>query len=193
MEEPAMATELKIGGGKFRLFRKKPFQLNYLIISSHGEAIAGQEAWHPNFPTTLHFNQEYGSVAKGSPPHMLNRVIHNDKIESIDNTGLVGDYMLSKFQGYHDVAQTKKQWQQMKRQDLSLEYEETYTQICNYVDQSDPGFDVLTIRYRWFNKESKLSNVCDTLLKEGLRYSNIICLFCRVKEYSTYHNPLRGV
>jgi hypothetical protein len=188
-----MAIEMKIGGGKFRLFRKQNLQLNYLIISSHGMAIAGKEDWSPDFTTVCHFNREYGQTAKGSPPEMFNRVIYKDKIESIDSNGLVGDYVLSKFQGYHDVAQTKKQWQQMKQADPALEYEETYAKIHDYVGQSDPGFDVLTIRHRYFSKEATLSAVCDTLLKEGLTYGNIICLFCRVKEYSEYHNALQGV
>ena len=188
-----MARQMKIGSGKFYLFRHDSLQTDYLVISSHGEAIAGQEAWSPNFVTTTHFNQSYGQEAKGSPIHMLNRVIHGDKIESIPSSSLVGDYILSKFQGYHDVAASKKQWKSMKKQDAGLSCEETYGDIINYVDQSDPPCDILSIRYRWFSKESKLSTVCDTLFRNGLTYSNIICLFCRVKQYSYFHNPLRGV
>ena len=48
-----MAIQMKIGSGKFYLFRHEPLQTKYLVISSHGEAIAGQEAWSPNFKTTM--------------------------------------------------------------------------------------------------------------------------------------------
>lgn len=185
-----MAIVKKIGNGKFYLFRRKPFQTQYLIISSHGEAISGQEAWSPNFNTQFHFNQSYGDTTAGSPPHMMNRVIHGDKIEVIPSSGLVGDYVLSKFQGYHDQASSKKAWKDMKKKDPSLEYEETYADIVNYVDQADPPFDVLTVRNRWFSKKSKLSTVCNTLTKKGLRYSNIICLFCRVKQQAYYHDVM---
>lgn len=177
-----MATVQKIGSGKFYLFRHNTLQTDYLIISSHGAAIAGQEAWRPNFITSFHFNQSYGAPAAGSPQHMMNRVIHSDKIETIPSSGLVGDYVLSKFQDYHDSASSKKEWKIMKQKNPQLEYEETYEKIIGYVDQSDPKFDLLTIRNRWFSRESKLSTVCNTLMKKGLRYSHIICLFCRVGQ-----------
>ncbi|MCK5231775.1 MAG: hypothetical protein KAR13_16005 [Desulfobulbaceae bacterium] len=76
----------------------------------------------------------------------------------------------------------------MKIADPTLEYEETYDKIIKYVNQADPAFDMITIRNRWFSKESKLSTVCSTLMKKGLRYTNIICLFCRVKQYAYYHD-----
>ncbi len=184
-----MAIVKKIGSGKFYLFRNSTLQTDYLIISSHGAAIAGQEAWKPNFETIFYFNQSYGATASGSPPRMMNRVIHGDKIETIPSSGLVGDYVLSKFQDYHDSAGSKKEWKLMKKHNPQLEYEETYEKIIGYVNQSDPKFDVLTIRNRWFSSESKLSTVCNTLTKKGLRYSNIICLFCRVgQEY--YHDVM---
>ncbi len=184
-----MAIVKKIGNGKFYLFRHSTLQTNYLIISSHGAVIAGKEAWKPNFTTNFHFNQSYGASAAGSPQHMMNRVIHGDKIETIPSTGLVGDYVLSKFQDYHDTAGSKKEWKIMKQANPQLEYEESYADIVGYVDKSDPAFDILTIRNRWFSSESKLSTVCNTLMKKGLIYSNIICLFCRVgQEY--YHDVM---
>lgn len=188
-----MARQMKIGGGRFRLFRHDSLQTKYLIISSHGEAIAGQEAWSPAFVTTMHFNQSYGRETSGTPLHMLNRVLYGEKIESIPSSGLIGDYILSKFQSYHDVASSKKDWKKMKKEDASLSYEETYGDIVGYVDQSDPPCDILTVRFRWFSKESKLSVLCSTLFKMGLTYSDIICLFCRVKQYAYYHDALRGV
>jgi hypothetical protein len=180
----------KIGKGKFYHFRHDTLQTNYLIISSHGGAIAGQEAWRPNFETSFHFNQSYGAEAAGSPQHMMNRVIHGDKIEVIPGSGLVGDYVLSKFQDYHDSASSKKEWKKMKIADPGLEYEETYDKIITYVNQADPAFDMLTVRNRWFSKKSKLSTVCSTLIKKGLRYTNIICLFCRVKDNDYYHDVM---
>ena len=140
-----MARQMKIGSGKFYLFRHDSLQTEYLVISSHGEAIAGQEAWSPNFVTTMHFNQSYGQEAKGSPIHMLNRVIHGDKIESIPSSGLVGDYVLSKFQGYHDVASSKKEWKSMKKQDSQLSYEETYGDIINYVNLFNTLNSLITV------------------------------------------------
>lgn len=188
-----MARRMKIGYGKYRLFRHNTLQTEYLIISSHGEAIAGREDWSPNFTTTMHFNRSYGQEAKGSPPHMLARVVHKDNIESIPSSGLVGDYALSKFQDYHDVASSKKQWNLIKMQRPGLEYEETYGRTVEYVDASAPACDILTIRNRWFNKESRLSTVCRTLASNNLRYRNIICLFCRVKQYAYFHDPTMGV
>jgi hypothetical protein len=80
----------------------------------------------------------------------------------------------------------------MEKDDPGISYEETYKNIINYVDQSDPPCDILAILYCWFSKESKLSTVCDTLNRKGLRYRDIVCLFCRVKQYSNYYFALRG-
>ncbi len=186
-----MCNELK--RDRIRLFRGNNLRTNRVIISSHGGQRRDGHAYNPP-GITFYMDPRFGSETRGTLDDWVTRY-ENDTLHPAGAPhGAVGDYVLTKFQGYHDTE--PRPGRRLAHFFRIRRASESYQDIRNFVDSNDHvPIDVVTIRNVRANRNGMyLSDVIDELGRVApLRYTEVVLAFCLVPPgYGGYVDMLTG-
>ncbi len=180
-------------GDKFYLFRHDPQRpvdpaTDHLLITAHGGYMnvngpLGSKTFTVPGWTRLHFYAPHGSTIANPGIYDIMKGEYQ-VLESAGPGSQVTNYELSKFQGRHgDANETYESiGKDVARNADQLSYQE---EIMTSGRAKGPGrnfafnFDVLTIRNRVLRSDPTLKEALETLGRQGFRYENIHCSFCR--------------
>jgi hypothetical protein len=186
-----MANELK--RDRIRIFRHNSLMTTRVIISSHGGQRQNQQGYNPP-GLVFYMEQHFGAPTQGTLQQWTTRYENGALVKAGNQYGAVGDYILTKFQGYHHTGPYVGR---KLLHALNIHHAaETYQDIRNFVDDDNHlPIDVVTIRNVSANRNGMyLSDVIQELQAVTRRYNEIIMAFCLVGQgYGGYVNAVTGV
>jgi hypothetical protein len=185
-----MCNELK--RERIRIFRHDGLMTRRVLISSHGGQRIDAQGYNPG-GFSFYMDRHFGAPTSGTLSNWITRYQNNDLAKAGGTDGAVGDYMLTKFQGYHHAQpyRGRKIWHFLKIHRAA----ESYQDIRNFVDNSNHvPVDVVTIRNVEANRNGMaLSDVIAELQQVTTRYNEVIMAFCLVQPgYGGYLDMFTG-
>ena len=177
---------------RIRVFRHNALATNRVIISSHGGQRVNGQAYNPG-GFTFFMDRHYGAETAGTLDNWITRYENDTMAKAGGQHGAVGDFTLTKFQGYHHAS---PYFGRRLMHSLGLhKAAESYQSIRNFVDNSNHvPVDVVTIRNKRANRNGMhLSEVITELQQVSRRYTEVVLAFCLVQEgYGGYVDAVTG-
>jgi hypothetical protein len=165
---------------------------NRVIISSHGGQRANAQGYNPG-GFTFYMAPRFGAETAGTLDDWITRYENDTLAPAGGPHGAVGDFTLTKFQGYHHAA---PYFGRRLLHALGIHRAaESYQSIRNFVDDDDHvPVDVVTIRNVNANQNGMhLSDVITELQQVAQRYNEVVLAFCLVQEgYGGYVDGVTG-
>lgn len=177
---------------RIRIFRHNALATNRVIISSHGGQRVNGQGYNPG-GFTFYMERQFGAETAGTLDQWITRYENDVMARAGGPHGAVGDFNLTKFQGYHHSGPYSG------RRILHAlgihKAAESYQSIRNFVDNDNHvPVDVVTIRNKKANRNGMpLSEVVTELQQVSRRYTEVVLAFCLVPPgYGGYVNAVTG-
>jgi len=173
-------------GSKFYLWHGKT-RKNLVVITAHGGYALHNKPFKVPSGMRIHFYAPHGYILKD--PGLAAAADGSTSVhDSYDSGRWCPDYELSKFQGRH--GSEKETYERIgagmhrdariaRSREMSGGGELSAAQLSG---MKEIIMDVITVRNRILQKSPTLGDVIQAMQKDGLRYKEIYCSFCRCRS-----------